>query len=123
MSVCALAFVLVPEQLIRLYTTDPEVVRLGSVLLLVAAAFQLFDGAQVAGFCVLRGAADTRVPMVLAGLGYWGIGVPAAYLLGFHSPLGPTGVWMGLCIALAAVALLLFWRARSVIWGELRIEK
>jgi multidrug resistance protein, MATE family len=118
MSLCALVFVVVPEPLIRLYTSDPEVVRLGSALLLVAAAFQIFDGAQVAGFCVLRGAADTRVPMMLAGTGYWLIGVPCAYILGFHSPLGPVGVWAGLCIALAAVGVLLFWRARRVIWAR-----
>jgi multidrug resistance protein, MATE family len=120
MGLCALIFVLMPEALVRLYTADPEVVRLGSLLLLVAAAFQLFDGAQVAGFCVLRGAADTRIPMIMAGLGYWAIGVPAAYLLGFHSVLGPVGVWAGLCIALAVVALLLFLRARRVIWGGAR---
>jgi multidrug resistance protein, MATE family len=117
MAVCALAFVLMPGVLIGLYSTDPEIVRLGTVLLFIAAAFQLFDGAQVAGFCVLRGAADTRVPMLLAALGYWVIGVPAAYLLGFHSALGPAGVWLGLCIALAVVALLLFVRARRVIWA------
>jgi multidrug resistance protein, MATE family len=116
MGVCALLFLLIPETLIRLYTNDPAVVRLGSTLLLVAAAFQLFDGAQVAGVCVLRGAADTRVPMLLAAFGYWVIGLPSAYLLAFHSPLGPAGVWAGLCIALAVVALLLLWRAYHRIW-------
>lgn len=117
MAVFALLFVLAPEFLIGLYTRDPGVLRLGVLLLWVAAAFQIFDGAQVAGFCVLRGAADTRVPMLLAALGYWVIGLPFAYLLGFHSPLGPVGVWAGLCIALAAVALLLYRRARRVIWA------
>jgi multidrug resistance protein, MATE family len=116
MGLCALAFLLVPGALIGLYTDDVAIIRLGSVLLLVAAAFQVFDGAQVAGFCVLRGAADTRVPMLMAAFGYWGIGVPAAYLLGFHSPLGPAGVWAGLCVALAVVGLLLFLRARRMIW-------
>jgi multidrug resistance protein, MATE family len=123
MGICALLFVLMPEFLIRLYTSDPEVVRLGTVLLLVAAAFQVFDGAQVAGFSVLRGAADTRIPMVLAAAGYWALGVPIAYLLGFHSPLGPVGVWVGLCVALAIVAMLLYWRARRVIWGGASPEK
>jgi multidrug resistance protein, MATE family len=118
MAACALVFVAAPESLIRLYSSDPDVIRLGSSLLLVAAAFQIFDGAQVAGFCVLRGAADTRVPMMLAATGYWVIGVPSAYLLGFHSPLGPVGVWSGLCLALAVVALLLYARARRVIWGR-----
>lgn len=116
MALCALLFLLAPEFLIGLYTRDPEVIRLGSTLLLIAAVFQLSDGAQVAGACVLRGAADTRIPMLLAAFGYWGIGIPSAYFLGFHSPLGPVGIWVGLCIALAIVGLLLLWRVRRVLW-------
>jgi multidrug resistance protein, MATE family len=116
MAVFALLFLLAPGALLRLYTSDPEIIRLGSALLVMAAAFQIFDGAQVAGFCVLRGAADTRVPMVLAALTYWGVGVPACYLLAFHSPLGPVGVWAGLCLGLAAAALLLLRRVRRVLW-------
>jgi multidrug resistance protein, MATE family len=116
MACCAVAFLVVPEFLIGLYTRDPEVVRLGTTLLLVAALFQLFDGAQVAGFSVLRGAADTRIPMFLAMISYWVIGLPSAYLLGFHTALGPAGVWVGLCIALAVAAVLLGVRARRVLW-------
>ena len=71
-----------------------------------------FDAAQVAGVCVLRGAADTRVPALIASLAYMGVGVPAAYLLGFHTPLGPVGIWVGLCLALATAAVLLGARAR-----------
>lgn len=116
MSVCALAFLLVPEVLLGLYTRDPQIIRLGSSLLLVAALFQLFDGGQVAAVCVLRGAADTRVPMLLAALAYWGIGLPVAYVLGFHSPLGPVGIWVGLCVALASASVLLLWRVRRQLW-------
>jgi multidrug resistance protein, MATE family len=118
MGICALVFLAAPEFLIGLYTREPEILRLGSSLLLVAALFQLFDGAQVAAFSVLRGAADTRVPMVMALLGYWVLGLPCAYLLGFHTGLGPVGVWIGLCFALAAVALLLGWRVRQVLWAR-----
>lgn len=112
MALCAVAFLAVPEWLLELYTRDPGVLRLGRRLLFFAALFQVFDGAQVAGFCVLRGVADTRVPMYLAALAYWAVGVPAAYLLGFHSPLGPSGVWAGLCLSLAVAALLLGARVR-----------
>ena len=116
MALCALVFVAAPEALIRLYTDDPQIVRIGSTLLLIAAAFQVFDGGQVAGMSVLRGAADTRAPMVVAGIGYWAIGMPVAYLLGFHTPLGAVGVWIGLSLALAAVALMLVVRVRRVLW-------
>ena len=116
MGVCALAFLGMPETLLRLYTDDPDVLRLGRELLFMAALFQLFDGAQVAGFSVLRGAGDTRIPMLLAGLAYWVVGAPAAYLLGFHSPLRESGVWAGLCISLAVASLLLAWRIRKVLY-------
>lgn len=120
MALFALAFVAAPRGLIGLYTDDPEIIALGSTLLLVAAAFQLFDGAQVAGFSVLRGAADTRVPMVIAALAYWAIGAPTAYFLGFHTSLGPVGVWIGLSVSLCVAALVLLVRVRGVLMGEVR---
>jgi len=123
MGVCALLFLAAPEMLLGIYTRDPGILELGTSLLFLAAVFQLFDGAQVAGVCTLRGAADTRVPMLLAALGYWGIGVPAALWFGFRTPLGPVGVWVGLCVALGVAALLLALRVRRVLWrGTARLR-
>lgn len=119
MGLCALLFLAAPEWLLGLYTDDPAIIRLGSSLLLMAALFQLFDAAQVAGACVLRGAADTRIPALIAAVAYWVVGVPSAWLLGFHTSLGPMGVWAGLCIALAVAAVLLGWRVRRVLWHPL----
>ncbi len=116
MALCAMLFVLAPEWLLGLYTDDPGIVALGRQLLMMAAVFQLFDGAQVAGFSLLRGAADTRVPMLLALVAFWGVGGPAAYLLGFPGELGPVGVWAGLCLGLAGASMLLARRVRHVLW-------
>ncbi|HSJ25676.1 MAG TPA: MATE family efflux transporter [Longimicrobiales bacterium] len=116
MLACALLFVSAPRFLIGLYTPHAEIIELGGTLLLVAAAFQIFDGAQVAGVSVLRGAGDTRGPMVLAAIGYWAIGLTSCWYLGFRTPLGAVGIWIGLCIGLAAVALMLVLRARAVLW-------
>jgi MATE family multidrug resistance protein len=115
MSLCALLFLAVPRGLIGLYTSDPGVVELGARLLLVAAMFQVFDGMQVAGTAILRGAGDTRVPMLLAALGYWVVGMPVGYLLGFHTSLGPVGVWIGLSTGLAAVGVMLALRVRRMV--------
>jgi multidrug resistance protein, MATE family len=121
MACCAAVFVLAPAWLIGLYTPHPEIIALGSRLLLLAAAFQVFDGGQVAGMGVLRGAADTRAPMLVAAVGYWGVGLSIAYILAFRARLGAVGVWTGLSVGLAAVALLLAWRVRQVLWrGPLR---
>jgi len=87
------------------------------VLLAFAALFQLFDAGQVMALGLLRGVQDTRVPMVMAALGYWGVGFPAAYVLGFPAGLGAPGIWLGLCCGLAVSAGLLtfrFWRGRAM---------
>src|SRR5690606_39513081 len=91
MAMCGLVFLGFPTLLVGLYTGEGDVLRLGATLLLFAAAFQVFDGAQVAGLCVLRGAADTAVPMLQAGDGYWAVGWSAAYLLCSCSSLDPDG--------------------------------
>jgi MATE family multidrug resistance protein len=117
MGACALAFLAAPRFLVGLYTHDPTVMELGTTLLFLAAAFQLFDGGQVAGVMVLRGAADTRVPMLITILGYWVVGFPVAWFLGFRTSLAHAGIWTGLVVALGVVALLLAWRVRRVVWG------
>ncbi len=117
MGICAMGFFLFPRPLMRLYTDDPAMVELGASLLLVAAIFQIFDGAQVAGFSLLRGAADTHIPMLFAGLAYWIVGAPAALLLAFQTPLGPVGVWIGLCLGLAVASVLLVHRIRRILWA------
>jgi MATE family multidrug resistance protein len=116
MSLCALAFLLAPHGLLGLYTRDPQIIEVGMGLLMMAAAFQVFDGAQVAGLCALRGSADTRVPMWISVLAYWVIGAPVAYLLGFHTRAGAPGIWGGLVVSLIVAAVLLGWRTRQVLW-------
>ena len=87
---------------------------IGVALLAVAALFQLVDGLQVLALGLLRGVQDTTVPMVMAAVSYWLIGLPAAYLLAFPLGLGGVGLWLGLVIGLAVAAVLMMWR----FWGR-----
>ncbi|MEM9779706.1 MAG: MATE family efflux transporter, partial [Pseudomonadota bacterium] len=82
----------------------------GAGLLAVAAVFQIVDALQVISSSLLRGLKDTRRPMWIAVLSYWGLGVPSAYILGFVLDFGGQGVWGGLAIGLTAAAVLLTWR-------------
>ncbi|PYF09748.1 MATE family multidrug resistance protein [Rhodobacter viridis] len=112
------AFLLLPQTLIGLFLdrTKPEAAEIlvfGAQLLAVAGLFQLFDAAQVMALGLLRGVHDTRVPMVIATISYWLIGVPASYILAFRFDLGGIGLWLGLVIGLACVGVTLmvrFWR-------------
>ena len=81
----------------------------------IAAIFQLADGAQAVAAGVLRGVQDTRVPMVIALIGYWAVGFTVSVVLGFWTPLAGVGVWIGLAFGLLVVALLLVdrWRRRE----------
>ena len=63
MTVAALVLVFAPRLIVRAFTPDPQVMRIGVMLLLVAAAFQLFDGLQTVATGALRGAGETRIPM------------------------------------------------------------
>jgi MATE family multidrug resistance protein len=68
---------------------------------------------------VLRGAGDTTAPLLVMLGAYWLVGVPVSAYLGFRTPLGPTGLWWGFVISLAAVALFLYARIR-VLFGRAR---
>jgi multidrug resistance protein, MATE family len=114
MTCSGLLFVSANRVLARAFTPDPEVVRLGGTLLLVAAAFQMFDGLQVVATGALRGSGDTRTPMLANLLAYWFIGLPLGYFLGFKVGWGAVGVWIGLCLGLMLIGsgLLLAWKKR-----------
>ena len=79
-------------------------------LLLYAATFQFPDGIQVLSAGALRGLKDTRVPMFLAMLSYWGVGMPLGAGLGLGLGWGPRGMWIGLITGLAVAAVLIAWR-------------
>jgi len=113
MSVTAALFLTLPIPLARWYSREPDVVSVAATLIPIAGVFQVFDGLQVVSAGVLRGAGDTRAPMVINLLGYWGLGLPVSVYLGFWGGLGPVGLWWGLVLGLATVALALLLRVRS----------
>lgn len=108
-------FLLLPETLVGAFVDpeDPareEIIATGKRFLFIAALFQLTDAAQVLHLGLLRGLQDTRVPMIMASVAYWGIGLPATLLFAFPLGLGGVGVWLGLTCGLGVAATLLIWR-------------
>ncbi len=100
------------QTIAALYTADAAVIALAAPLLLMAAAFQFPDGIQVLSIGALRGLKDTRMPMLIAAVAYWGIGMPLGAVLGLGlgervPAQGPLGMWIGLTAGLTVAAVLL----------------
>jgi MATE family multidrug resistance protein len=115
MALMALVIVSSPAWLVSAFLdpADPAngpVASLAVSFLLVAALFQIFDGAQVVGAGMLRGLQDTRVPMLYAAVGYWVIGLLVGVGLAFGLGWQGLGIWVGLATGLAVVAVLMIAR-------------
>jgi MATE family multidrug resistance protein len=115
MSLAALVMWSIPSLLVSLFLdpADPAngaVIPLASSFLVVAAFFQIFDGAQAVGAGMLRGLQDTRVPMLFAAFGYWIVGLAVSVWLGFGLGWEGVGIWIGLASGLAVVAFLMITR-------------
>ncbi len=111
----AAVFVLLRNYLPRIFTTDALVVETTGSLLLIVAAFQIFDGQQMISLCVLRGMQDVKATSVVAFISYLVINLPVGYLFAFVLDMGPQGLWMGYVFGLGIAALLLSVRYRRII--------
>jgi MATE family multidrug resistance protein len=109
MVASGLAFVLMPRQLIQLFSDDPDVLRVGTSLLVLGAVFQLFDGIQGVITGTLRGLGDTRTPMITNLAAHWLLGLPVSYTLCFILGWGVYGLWVGLSLGLIVTGITLFW--------------
>ncbi len=103
-------------ELVALYTIESSVHELATVLLLFVVFFLTFDSVQATGVGALRGYKDTRIPMYIALVSYWLIGLPTGCVLGFGllgEPMGVYGFWLGLAAGVGSAAFALcvrLWR-------------
>ena len=122
MIIPAALMILAPRFVLSLYVDPADPANAAMVghavgFLAIAAAFQLFDGLQAVLAGTLRGLQDTRMPLILALIGYWLIGFTTSVALGFFSPLAGNGIWLGLAAGLVVVSLLMGrrWQRRAVL--------
>lgn len=108
----AIIMLIFPEALARVFL-DQGNPQIGAVLaysvplIWMAAAFQIVDCLQAVGAGTLRGLSDTKVPMIIAVISYWPVGVTVAWFLAFPLGFGGVGVWAGLACGLACASYFL----------------
>ncbi|MEV1076751.1 MATE family efflux transporter [Streptomyces sp. NPDC050211] len=111
MAVVGVLYLTIPGLVLRPFL-DPSshAEDIATNLLLVAAVLQFFDCAQNIGVGLLRGLDDTKSGFRITLVGYWLIGLPAAWIFGSLADWDTVGVWLGLLTGLAATAILLLRR-------------
>jgi multidrug resistance protein, MATE family len=115
MILSSLVMLLFPEQLIDLFldktNAESQSVRILAISFLgFAALFQVVDGVQAVSAGMLRGLQDTKIPLLIGGIGYWLVGMPVGLLLAFTFDFKGAGMWLGLASGLAFVSIALVWR-------------
>lgn len=110
MAISCIVFLVGKDFLPTLYINETEVIKSASLLLIIAAFFQISDGIQVVGLGSLRGMGDVKIPTLITLVAYWVLGLPIGYVLSRYFELGPQGIWYGLLIGLSTAAILLLLR-------------
>ncbi|MEZ4684593.1 MAG: MATE family efflux transporter [Bacteroidia bacterium] len=122
MGLMAVLFVILKEALPSLFLVlekgadaqqiaqQQEVLEMASGLMLLAALFQIFDGAQAVGLGILRGIQDTFIPTLITFVIYWIIALPLAGLFAFVFDWGLNGVWIALVLSLVLAGTMHTWR-------------
>ncbi len=110
----ALTHDVIPLIFLGSQTPDLDTSALASTLLLIGASFFVADGVQTVVAGALRGANDTRLPLLFAAVSFWAIGFPTGYALAFHAHQGAIGIWAGLSLGLVVYAVLLVSRFHNL---------
>jgi len=107
------------EPIFKLYSNDPETIKIGGTLLFIAAIFQLGDASQVILSGCLRGFGQTKIQAIVNAVGHWLIGLPLGLFFGYYLHLEIRGFWIGLSSGLFSVALgLYFFWSRAIQHAE-----
>ena len=116
---CGAACALFGTAIARVFTSDVAVIAMCARLLLIAAAFQIFDGVSIVARCVLRGVGDVRYAAVVGVVTAWCMTPPLAWLLGIHFGYGVVGAWAGLCAEIMVGSMILGTRMISGRWMDI----
>ena len=106
MFFCGMIFLAFRNYIPYIFTNDPQVVEIASKIIIVMALYQAFDALQLSAVASLRGLKDINKPPLISAISYYGICLPAGYLLGFVFKLGVIGIWLGLLFGLMFAGIL-----------------
>lgn len=107
MIIASLIFAIFPEQLIRIFTTDPALVTIAVPVMYIVAAYQLSDGIQVSMSGIYKGLKRTKFVMFANVIGYAVIGISLGTYLGVLKKMYLFGCWLGIAISSVVLSTIL----------------
>lgn len=116
MTLMGVVFLLGGGLIARAFNPDPAVIALARKLFWIAAAFQMFDAMGMVSTGILRGAGDTRWPMLISVGFSWLVFLPLIWLLGHRLGWGVIGSWLGATVYIVGLGLTLLARVGAGRW-------
>jgi MATE family multidrug resistance protein len=121
---CGMVFILGRYPLIRFFTSEPAVIRLGVQIMVIGGLYQLFDAMYMVYRGGLQGAGDTLIPAIATLVSCWGITVLGGWWIGRTFPqMGPLGPWLAALLYGILLGLFMLVRFRMGRWRRIHLEE
>ena len=121
MGLMGVVFIFGAHPLMAVFTSDPEVIALGTGPLRLVGLAQPFLAAVMIFAGALRGAGDTRWPLVINGISIWVVRLSLAFIFVTIFRWGLVGAWLAMVIDFSVRGTLIFLRFRSGGWKMARV--
>ena len=122
MTGMGLIFFFLPEQLIGLFNSDPEVIKHGALALRIVAFSQPFFASAMVLSGALRGAGDTVWPLRIALIGMWAIRLTLAVIFVWVLGLGLMGAWLAMGADLVIRGTMCYFRFKNGKWKTIKLS-
>ncbi|MBC8528377.1 MATE family efflux transporter [Christensenellaceae bacterium NSJ-44] len=113
--------IILREPLVAIFNTDPEILALGSQIMIVVALFQPFQTSSVVISGCLRGAGDTRYVARIMLMCVTGIRPLASVLMVYVFHAGLLGAWLSSLLDMSIRVVCVYTRFASCKWFDIEV--
>lgn len=114
--ICSLVFSIFSKQLLSIFTTNENIIALGSMLIWITIILEPGRAFNIVIISSLRATGDVKYPIIIGIIVMWGVAVSLSYILGIQFGLGLIGVWIAFTIDEWIRGLLMLKRWTSRVW-------
>lgn len=87
--------------------SDFETFQLACTFLIIVSILHIFNEIDTLATAALLGIKDTKIPMIIGLISYWGVGLGSTYLLAFHWNFQSVGILLGEYLGLFVTGVIL----------------